>query len=387
MSAKPAPRGRPPGRPCSSKKSEIPYQFCSTFYECHGKTIYGCCFDPYSSNPSVFATVGENRITVYTVPDNPNSSIKLRIHFQDSAHDEAFFAVCWAYDTDFDQHAVVAGGIRGIIRVVNASNGSLINNLCGHGDAVNDIRVCPNDSTLIASASKDFTARIWNIRNSACLAILGGVQGHLDQVISVDFDESCDFLASASMDHTIKLWYIGEGSGADRRIAQARSDLRLIDDPAELHYPYGSTRDIHTNYVDCVRIFHKVLISKSTESEIVIWKFGDLSDPISGCGTELKTENSVLHIQQLSLPDTSMWFIRFQIDPTERYLVCGNQSGEIHVWELTDTSLPSRKSNFILRAKDVCCTVRQVAFSPCGEHMIAVADDASVSRFQRNPNL
>lgn len=38
---------------------------------------------------------------------------------------------------------------------------------------------------IIASASKDFTARIWNIRNSACLAILGGVDGHLDQVISV----------------------------------------------------------------------------------------------------------------------------------------------------------------------------------------------------------
>ncbi|VDN30403.1 unnamed protein product [Gongylonema pulchrum] len=203
-------------------------------YEGHRKTIYGVAFNPYLEEDPLFATVAENR------------------------KDEAFFAVCWAYDVDNQLHLVVFAGNRGIIRVLGALTGELRNTLVGHGDAVNDLQVCPNDGLIIASASKDFTARIWNIHNSACLAILGGVEGHLDQ----DFDASSQYLATASMDHSVKLWYIGKGSGVDRLIEQSKADLKLVDQPVEIHYPRCSTRDVHTNYVDCVRIFHRLIFSK-----------------------------------------------------------------------------------------------------------------------------
>ncbi|VDN05954.1 unnamed protein product [Thelazia callipaeda] len=376
--------------------AKTPFKYLATVYEGHKKTIYGVAFSPYLTVNPHFATVGENRVSIYAIAKDGNG-VRLLRSFHDSAKNESFFAICWGYDTENDVHVVIAGGNRGIIRVINVVTGELVNSLIGHGDAVNDVRVFPNDSMIVASASKDFTARIWNIHNSACLAILGGVEGHLDQVISVDFDASSEYLASASMDHTIKLWYVGKGSGVDRLVEQSKADLKvnygfspllrnliqLVDFPAEIHYPRCCTRDIHTNYVDCVRIFHRLIFSKSTENEIVLWKFGDFDDMLAGQGNKLKTETCVIHFRQLKLPETNMWYIKFEIDPLEKYLVCGNQKGEIHVWEINNGSLPSVKSNYVLRMKDVWCTVRQVAFSPCGQHMIAVADDASISRFIR----
>ncbi|VDP21839.1 unnamed protein product [Onchocerca flexuosa] len=197
----------------------------STTREGHKKTIYGVAFSPYLIAHPHFATVGENRVSIYAITKDGNG-VKLLRSFHDSAKTEWFFSVCWAYDTENDVHVVIAGGNRGIIRVIDVVTGDLVNSLIGHGDAVNDVRVFPNDSMIIASASKDFTARIWNIHNSACLAILGGVEGHLDQVISVDFDAASEYLASASMDHTVKLWYVGKGSGVDRLVEQSKADLR-----------------------------------------------------------------------------------------------------------------------------------------------------------------
>ncbi|VDN32250.1 unnamed protein product [Gongylonema pulchrum] len=203
------------GNQCSSSGALAPAE------EGHRKTIYGVAFNPYLEEDPLFATVAENRVrffffisgTVYessacfnsvSVYDLKDDSVNMLRTYHDAAKDEAFFAVCWAYDVDNQLHLVVFAGNRGIIRVLGALTGELRN----------------------------------------------------------DFDASSQYLATASMDHSVKLWYIGKGSGVDRLIEQSKADLKLVDQPVEIHYPRCSTRDVHTNYVDCVRIFHRLIFSK-----------------------------------------------------------------------------------------------------------------------------
>jgi len=38
--------------------------------------------------------------------------------------------------------------------------------------------------------------------------------------------------------------------------------------------------------------------------------------------------------QEYSFHDGSIWFLRFSIDPCARILACGNQFGEIFIWDL-----------------------------------------------------
>ena len=73
------------------------------------------------------------------------------------------------------------------------------------------------DAQLIATASRDKTARIWN-REGELLAVLSGHEG---LVWSVDFSPAGDRLLTASFDRTARVWLVDVEDLL--RVAQQRS--------------------------------------------------------------------------------------------------------------------------------------------------------------------
>lgn len=135
----------------------------------------------------------------------------------------------------------------------------------GHGQAINEIKFHPSQHHLLLSASKDYSLRLWNIRTDACVVIFGGVEGHRDEVLSMDFDILGNRIISSSMDHSIKLWCLNkpnicsaiEQSNNFNVQREKRQFKTLV-----IHCPDYSTREIHSNYVDSIRWMGDIVLSK-----------------------------------------------------------------------------------------------------------------------------
>ncbi|MGH3869770.1 MAG: TIR domain-containing protein [Pseudonocardiaceae bacterium] len=79
--------------------------------------------------------------------------------------------------------------------------------LTDHTDWVNSVAFSPDRNTL-ATASTDHTARLWDIRNPHQPTPLSTLTGHTNWVLSVAFSSDGHTLATASYDTTARLWGI-----------------------------------------------------------------------------------------------------------------------------------------------------------------------------------
>ncbi len=67
-----------------------------------------------------------------------------------------------------------------------------------------------HDGTLLASGSGNSTIKVWNVATRQNIATL---EGHTDQILSVDFSADGTLLASGSLDRTVRLWNVATWTG------------------------------------------------------------------------------------------------------------------------------------------------------------------------------
>jgi len=222
--------------------------------------------------------------------------------------------------------------------------------------------------------------------------IFGGVEGHRDEVVSADFDMKGEKIVTCGIDHSLKVWKLNKREIQEiidlsytwKHELPSRNGKPSTYKPfptVRCHFPDYSTRDIHRNYVDCVRWFNDFIFSKSCENTIICWKGGKVFqswDEITSHTTE------ATEIMRLEVKDCELWFIRFCIDFNQTTLALGNSYGKAYIFDLTCED-PAKVGKCTVLSHPKCNTaIRQTALSRDGSVLICVCDDSTIWRYDVN---
>ena len=111
-----------------------------------------------------------------------------------------------------DNRFLISGSSDKLIRIwdIGDRNSNCISTLAGHTDSITCIVLHPNGESL-ASASKDGSIRIWNVKEKRCEKEL---KGHKECPVTIRFCNGGKRLISVSFDKTIRIWDI-EGHKKD----------------------------------------------------------------------------------------------------------------------------------------------------------------------------
>jgi WD40 repeat protein len=100
---------------------------------------------------------------------------------------------------------IAAGCYNGKIHILDTDTVAVQRSLNGHLNCIKSV-TWNNDGTKLASGSLDHTVRIWSVGSAGTFESKSTLSGHSDYVRAVSWCPDRTMLASGSDDKTIKLW-------------------------------------------------------------------------------------------------------------------------------------------------------------------------------------
>jgi len=373
------------------------------------RQLYAVAFHQHIKGRNIFATAGGDRANVYEAvkveAKSDGNPCHLLQTYKDPNSDEKLYTCVWTVINE--RSYLLTAGETGVIRMIDTKLQGHAKQFTVHGNSVNELQIHPKYPDIMLSASKDQSVRLWNINKDICIAVFGGQNGHFDEVLSVDFSRTGDCFVSCGMDHQLMIWDIKPNAGTEL-IAQNDLEKEIIDtditpftsqksvqqaieesfrhDPIlpfkmiNVALPIFSTNEVHGNYVDTVKFLNKLILSKSCENFIEIWK---------PCLQE-KSLQRPMYLKSLKMTNADIWFMKLALSNDSKYVASGTCSGSVLVWNL-QTQNPNAtrvKLDYPDHIKsstryDDQKSVRQVAFSQDGQTLISVHDNSTFIRWDR----
>jgi hypothetical protein len=229
--------------------------------------------------------------------------------------EDQYCSCAWAYITP-SEPLLLGAGDAGFIRVFDVAKGKLKTTLVGHGAGViNELATHPKYPWIFASASRDQSIRVWDLRRwndkhqSATVMILGAGHGHCESILSIGWHGSGRYLVSGGFDNRVCVWTVPDLAPhssfwdeiSPKRVKRRAETVRTI------YYPHFVSAAIHKRWVDCVQFYGDIVISKAAdEHTIVLWT-------ITGFNSHLEPPDPTLAPKVEEHLDTRNGFMREQV--------------------------------------------------------------------------
>ena len=335
----------------------------------------------------ILAACGSNKVYVLRA-DPEDEGVQLLHTFVDEDPAEEYYCLKWVLDLpNLSQGArstrqaarqedestaepsrplLLVAGWTGVVKLLDVgSGGNAVHRWIGHGKSINEIGLHPGGE-LFATASKDESVRVWNLKTRVCVLVLGGEGGHSNEVVSLDFTLQGHRLLTCGVDKIIKIWDMAAHDDILTE-SQQYSGPPSAFRTRRVQVPLLSTSALHPNYVDCIRCYGDLAFSKSLDNKVTLWK------PEFSPYYQMDTVSA---LREFELRECNLWFIKFCLDPEFRYLALGNAKGKIFVF---DIKTPGLKKTLVNRG--VHGPVRQTSFNASSTVLVGCCEDGSIVRW------